>query len=236
MPKKSSEGAQTVSGLVMSEIRRAILEGTIAPGEHLRQEAIAERLEVSRFPVREALQRLVSEGTVVYDRNRGYFVAQMGAEDMRQVYLMRELLETELVTSMRPMAEADVDRLAALNDDIRKAAEAGDFYAFAEANRGFHFLLYAQSPLHLVLAEVERLWNLSEQYRALYLYRGEAQQQIIEEHERVIDAVRANDRARCARILSEHRRAAEEEVCGRLTLRDRRASRSPLRAGRAHPG
>jgi DNA-binding GntR family transcriptional regulator len=233
VPKKSSEGAQTVSGLVMSEIRKAILEGTMAPGEHLRQEAIAERLDVSRFPVREALQRLVSEGTVVYDRNRGYFVAQMGAEEMSQVYLMRELLETELVASMRSMAAADIDRLTAFNDDIRKAAEAGDFYAFAEANRGFHFLLYSQSPLHLVLAEVERLWNLSEQYRAVYFYRTEAQQQIIDEHERVIDAVRADDRARCARILSAHRRAAEEEVCGRLRLRDQRASRSPLRADRA---
>jgi DNA-binding GntR family transcriptional regulator len=231
VPKKSPEGAQNVSGRVISEIRKAILEGTMAPGEHLRQEAIAERLDVSRFPVREALQRLVSEGTVVYDRNRGYFVAQMGTEEMRQVYLMRELLETELVSSMRSMAAADIDRLAAFNDDIRMAADVGDFYALAEANRGFHFLLYSQSPLYLVLAEVERLWNLSEQYRALYFYRTEAQQKIIEEHERIIEALRADDRARCAEILNAHRRAAEEEVCGRLTLRDRRASRSPLRFG-----
>jgi DNA-binding GntR family transcriptional regulator len=131
------------------------------------------------------------------------------------------------------MTEADIDRLTAFNDDIRKAAEAGDFYAFAEANRAFHFLLYSQSPLHLVLAEVERLWNLSEQYRTLYFYRTEAQQRIIEEHERVIDAVRADDRDRCVRILNEHRHAAEEEVCGRLGLSDQRASRSRLRAERA---
>jgi DNA-binding GntR family transcriptional regulator len=141
----------------------------------------------------------VPPGTVGYDRNRGYFVAQMAAEEMRQVYLMRELrerLETKLVASMRSIA-------------------AADFYAFAEANRGFHFLLYSQSPMHLVLAELERLWNLAEQYRAVYFYRTEGQQQVIEEHERIIEAVRADDRARCAQILSAHRRVGEEKVCGR---------------------
>jgi DNA-binding GntR family transcriptional regulator len=231
MSNKRGDGRQNVSDLVTGEIRRSILEGALAPGEHLRQEAIAERLNVSRFPVREALQRLISEGTVVYDRNRGYFVARMGPDEMRQVYLMRELLEGELIRTMRPMDAVDIDRLSALNDDIRAAARAGDFYALAEANRSFHFLLYAHSPLNLVLAEVERLWNLSEQYRALYFYRTEAQDRIIEEHERMIDAVRSGDRERCAEILSAHRRAAEEEVCGRLSVRAERARRSPLLSG-----
>jgi DNA-binding GntR family transcriptional regulator len=231
VPKKSGDGQRSVSELVMSEIRRAIVEGALAPGEHLRQEAIAERLKVSRFPVREALQRLITEGTVVYDRNRGYFVARMGADEMRQVYLMREMLEGEIVRTLGPVGEADVDRLSALNEDIRKAARAGDFYALAEANRTFHFLLYAHSPLHLVLAEVERLWNLTEQYRAIYFYRAESQERIIDEHEQMIEALRAGDRERCAEVLSAHRRAAEEEVCGRLGLRDESVRRSPLLSG-----
>jgi DNA-binding GntR family transcriptional regulator len=231
VPKEHRNGRQNVSDLVTDQIRKGILEGALAPGEHLRQEAIAERLQVSRFPVREALQRLISEGTVVYDRNRGYFVARMGADEMRQVYLMRELLEGELVRTMRPVEAADIDRLSALNEKVRQAALADDFLALAETNRSFHFLLYAHSPLTLVLAEVERLWNLSAQYRAMYFYRAEAHERIVDEHEQMIEALRAGDREGCARVLSAHRSASEAEVCARLSLRDEHMRRSPLLSG-----
>lgn len=226
MPRRRTTGEQSFADFVRQELRRAILEGALRPGEHLRQEAIAERFKVSRLPVREALQRLVSEGTVVYNHNRGYFVAQMGSEEMRQVYLMRGLLEDELVRTIRLPTEVELTRMEKFNRDIQAAGKNGGIDVLISANRAFHFVLYSCSPLTLVLAEVERLWDLSEQYRTLYVYHSDARRRTVAEHRRLIELLRAGDREGCVELLREHRRASEDEVCRLLRNREERALRT----------
>ena len=81
----------------MAELRLAIASGDLRPGEQVLQDALAERFGVSRVPLREALKILEGEGQVVYRPHRGYFVAELDLDDLREVYRIRDLLESEAV-------------------------------------------------------------------------------------------------------------------------------------------
>ncbi len=87
----------TAQEAVLVELRKEIASGALRPGEQVLQEAIADRLGVSRVPLREALKILEGEGQVVYHPHRGYFVAELSVADLVEVYRIRDLLEAEAV-------------------------------------------------------------------------------------------------------------------------------------------
>ena len=94
-----------------SAIREAIRTGEVLPGEHIRQEVWANRLTVSRLPIREALGILAADATVDHDPNRGYFVAKRDTDEIAQLYRLRELVEPEVILTINC---PDDDTLAAL--------------------------------------------------------------------------------------------------------------------------
>src|SRR5689334_2615479 len=85
---------------VASALREAIRTGALLPGEHIRQEIWADRLEVSRLPIREALSTLAADGTVEHDPNRGYFVTKRPPNEIAQLYLLRQLIEPEVIRTI----------------------------------------------------------------------------------------------------------------------------------------
>jgi len=189
----------------VESIRRMILHRSLLPGEQIRQTEMAERLEVSRVPLREALKVLETEGVLVHSPNRGYFVARLRASELAQIYLMRQLLEGELYRSVEFPDEAGLDRLSEINEDMRHAIDNGEIEALVAANRAFHFAIFDLSPLNVVRREVERLWSLSDSYRAVYLYASAPRERILDEHEMVIQALRRCDRDALITISDHHR-------------------------------
>jgi DNA-binding GntR family transcriptional regulator len=194
------------------ELRDMIMRGQLAPGQQLRQEALAVHLSISRSPLREALRSLEIEGFVRHAVNQGYFVVQLSAPELEQVYLMRRLLETELFRSARPPSGAELKDLRAMNAQVAAAARAGSIAGMLVSNRQFHFTMFALSQLELVVRQVERLWHLSEPYRATYLWLPETRGRIVAEHEAMIQAIADGDRRGLVRLADQHRRASEEAV------------------------
>jgi DNA-binding GntR family transcriptional regulator len=191
-----------------------ILLGELLPGETLRQVALAERLSMSRIPVREALNQLEAEGVVTYVPRVGHAVARFNSAELSEIYLMRQLLEAQLLRTV-DLAEVDVAHLVALNDELTKLGET-ELWERKRLNREFHFHLFSLSPLSVVRREVERLWNMSEFYRSLFAYDADSRRWIVAQHRRIIAAVRAKD---CDRLLAEidaHRHSAEVAVSARL--------------------
>src|SRR5690606_28045233 len=90
-----SRRPQTTQQYVLDELRRAILNRQLKPGEPIRQDALAEHLGVSRVPLREALKVLQGEGQVLYLPRRGYQVVDLSIGDLVEVYHLRRILETE---------------------------------------------------------------------------------------------------------------------------------------------
>ena len=94
--RAASRLPRTAQGIAAAELRAAIVRGDLAPGEKILQEATAEELGVSLIPLREALKTLASEGVVTYQPQRGYYVAELPMERIRELYLARNVLEAEV--------------------------------------------------------------------------------------------------------------------------------------------
>jgi DNA-binding GntR family transcriptional regulator len=156
----------STSERVAGELRRAIRQGELLPGEHVRQEEWADRLGVSRVPIREALKILASEQLVFYDTHRGYFVTKIAASEMVQIYRMRMLLEPEVLRSVGWPAEDELARLVTQVDRAAEAMARHDIQEAMEIDRDFYFFIYDLSPLRYIVAEVKRLWSMSDGYRS----------------------------------------------------------------------
>ena len=136
-------------------MRKAIQNGVFAPGQMLRQEEVAAKLGVSRSPLREALPRLEAEGMVVLQPRRGYAVATLDVDAIREAFDLRSLLETELAQrSVSHRTEADISQVYSIVSEMAGLANAtsdGDVARWFELNLSFHnsLLTPARRPHHM---------------------------------------------------------------------------------------
>lgn len=159
----------TAQEVVLRALRTDLVTGHFAPGEQLVQESIAERLGVSRVPLREALKILEAEGHVTYHPHRGYFVTQLSTDDLLEVYRLREILETEALEHAVPMlTPVDCDALAELITGVDHAIRDDDVRSISEANRRFHFALFEFSGMPRLVKLIRQLWDATEAYRSVY--------------------------------------------------------------------
>lgn len=210
-----SEQAAAAAGTTrrtLDTIRSMILSGELLPGQQLRQIQLAERLGVSRAPVREALTTLVSEGVVVHTPHTGYAVARFNLADLREIFLMRDLLENELLRRVRDYTPAMVAGLESTNEGLKRAAQRVDVSECLRLNREFHLIPLRGAGMPLVLAQIEQLWNQSDFYRSLFYYHREALAGLGDDHEEIIDLARANDWKGVAKAFNRHRRDAAERL------------------------
>ena len=206
----------TMQAWVLGELRQMIAVGELTPGQPLRQDVLAERLGVSRVPLREALNTLQSEGQVDYEPHRGYRVATLSLADMLEVYRIRELLETEAVRATVARADpAVVEALRQAAIDVDAASAAGDLLTMTEANRRFHFVLITASGMPRLERILRALWDSTETYRFVYYGNAQNRHRVEVEHAGIVAALAAADTDLLIRLLDEHRGHATE-VLGKL--------------------
>ncbi|MEV5776756.1 GntR family transcriptional regulator [Streptomyces antimycoticus] len=211
---------------VVDRLREQILDRTLMPGEPIRQEEMARRLGISRVPLREALRVLTTEGLLTHRPHQGYFVAQLSVGALRQIHALLEFLETELIRTVRWPDDEELAELRSINATMAHADRAGDVAAVNRLNRELHNRIFALSSQEIYLSEAERFWTLSEPYRMLHVTSTDAAI-ATEQHEQLIDALAAHDRALCLRVLGEHRRETRN---GALSMLSRMESGSTPRA------
>jgi DNA-binding GntR family transcriptional regulator len=199
----------TAQEAVLAELRRMIASGAMRPGERIVQDALALELGVTRVPLREALKILEGEGQVSYQAHHGYVVALLSLSDLLEVYRIREILEAEAVRTAIPLMTAeDIDRFEEAALDVETAAASVDVSAMTRANRRFHATLIEACALPRLVRIVRQLWDATEVYRAVY-YTDEANRdRAIDEHRRLVEAVKAGDSEQTLAMLDVHRRHA----------------------------
>lgn len=212
-----SEAIETDSGLAASErvaayLRAAILDGTIAPGQRLRQEEIAERLGASRLPVREALRMLGLEGLTESVVNKGARVPTLDTQELDVVYRMRERLEPLALTeSMAHLTDSQCDELAGIQAQIEANTDIAEFLRL---DRAFHLLTYSGCEFEQLLNSVTRLWNATQHYRRTFMtLAGPHRRWVVNaEHNLILDAIRRKDLVDAERYLSGHIRRTRIEL------------------------
>lgn len=212
VPDDSDRSIRTGSvAAVVERLRAKILDGTMAPGEPIRQEDMARRLGISRVPLREALRVLATQGLLNHRPNQGYSVAKLSEDETRQIYALLEFLETELMRTARWPSDAEIAELRALNAEIADAGRVGDHAAVNRLNRALHSKIFALSPHEVFMAEAERFWTLSDTYRLLHVASTDVRI-AVNQHEELIDALAAQNRPLSLRLHIAHRRDAQDAV------------------------
>ncbi len=208
----------TAQEAVLAEMRRLLVTGELAPGTPIRQEALADRLGVSRVPVREALKVLEGEGHVEYSAHRGYVVAELSVEDLVEVYRLRELLEAEAIRVAVPkLRAADLITLEQAAAEVTAAGKRADLADVTAANRMFHFLLFDAAGLPRLSRTLRQLWDATDVYRSVYFALPTNLQRVNDEHDELMAALQAGDAKAAIAAQAAHRAHSVEAVSNALT-------------------
>lgn len=199
--------------VVFNTLRNAILRGDLKPGERLMEMHLANKLGVSRTPIREAIRMLEQEGLAVTIPRKGAEVAKMTEKDMEDVLLIRCSLEDLAVRlSCDKISAAELQELRIAMEDFEKKTKSDNVVEIAKADVTFHDILYkaADNPKLLLL-----LNNLREQmyrYRVEYLKDKNIYGRLIEEHRQMYDAIMSKDKERVADYVEKHLHNQAEAV------------------------
>lgn len=193
-------------------LREAILAGELAPGVQLRQAELADKLGLSRVPVREALKVLETEGLLLYRPNSGYYVRRLSAEELSQVYVMLDLLEEVVLANIAAVPPEELDRLAALNAELEVAFSRGDVHDRMELNREFHLSIFRLGQQPVILQEIQRLWTMSDSYRVLHLHDYGAHAETLQQHRLMVEAIRTEDTGTLVKLAKMHRQESKTSV------------------------
>jgi len=157
MIAKSAE--QKTNQWVYQLLRTNLICGKIAPGVPLTIRGLAETLDVSPMPVREALHRLACEGAVEAKNNRRVIVPMMTAEKFAELCEIRILIESHAAEKALPyIRDEDIGKLERIDASIDEAVEEGDVEATTLRNQDFHRSLYSANPHQIVVPLIESLW------------------------------------------------------------------------------
>ncbi|NPV06797.1 MAG: GntR family transcriptional regulator [Anaerolineae bacterium] len=192
-------------------LKREIMSGAWPPGTQLHPASLAERLGMSRTPVRDALNALQQEGLVEILPRRGYFVSRITVRDVEEVFDLRLILEA--ATAKRAatrIAPDEIERLACLSRRY-VAGDVESYKAYLEENREFHLAVAAATGNRLLEEALARVLDHMQRFLILRLDLSQDADDMLAEHHLLLDAFRARDPERAAeamRLAIEHARDA----------------------------
>ncbi len=206
---------------VLERLREAILRGRFAPGEQLQALRLAEQMEISPGPIRDALRRLEREGLVIMRHGRSPVVAELSHHDLDEIFSLRYLLEQLAVRyACRNATIGDLDAMQAIIDDIAsRVAQGITEEEIAELDLRFHDLLYGAAKHQRLSA----FWfDLRPQIHVFLLRRNLADAHFpdtaVGGHQDVLDAIRSRDEQRAIAVMESHLQAGFDWVEATLML------------------
>ena len=177
--------------VVFNTLRKAILKGELKPGERLMEIALAEKLGVSRTPVREAMRKLELEGLVVMIPRRGAQVANITEKDLNDVLEVR-------------MTEEQLDDLCKSAKNFEDTMAEGNLVKLAEADVAFHEVIYKSSDNRRLNQVLNNLREQIYRYRVEYLKDEETRNLLVKEHEEIYEAIKNRDLKKAKEISYQH--------------------------------
>jgi len=200
----------TTTEVAADILREMILSAELRGGEPLRQDLLAKRLGISRTPLREALNRLATEGLVRMDPHRGAVVSRPSADELREIYEVRLVLETE--AARRAAKRCTPEDLADLRAILEAQKASEDPAFFARSNAEFHDRLSAIAAQRTLAELVTGLRNRSEVYIRLLAGMPSSLDRARGEHEAIVEALESGNERAVLRAVTDHLRSTVQSV------------------------
>ncbi len=191
--------------LMQEEIERLIMTGELPVGSRINESELSQRFNTSRGPIREALRALEEAGLVRNEKNRGVFVREIAFEEADEIYELREALEEiigrRVALAIKPDA---VERLRAMLDAMRSAAQAQDVEQYAQLNLQFHEILLDTAGSKKLTETYKRLVKELHLFRMRALDSGGGLRVSADEHRDIVEAIASGDPDIAGRALRQH--------------------------------
>lgn len=191
--------------VVFNTLRQAILKGELEPGERLMEIQLAERLGVSRTPIREAIRKLELEGLVLMIPRKGAEVAKISEKSLRDVLeVRRSLEELAIELACARMTGEDIKDLEQAQETFRMAVEQGDAMTIAESDEHFHDIIYNGTGNTRLVQILNNLREQMYRYRLEYIKDEDKRQILLVEHDQIFKALRDRHVASAKAAAREH--------------------------------
>jgi DNA-binding GntR family transcriptional regulator len=198
---------------VYRRLSDAISDGSLAPGQRITQEEIAQQLAVSRQPVLQALRLLKKDGFLEDAPGRGLQVTQLDAAWIRNVYQVRGALDA---LAARLAAQRRFRLEPQLLQDGRDAARGNDVKAMIDADLAFHAALYTAAGNPLIWESAQLHWRHLRRVMGAVLQQTGQREAVWDEHQLIAETIAAGDAERAGRLIEEHSLHASENIAVQL--------------------
>lgn len=205
--------------IVFNTLRKAILKGELEPGERLMEKQLAEKMGVSRTPIREAIRKLELEGLVVMIPRKGAEVAMITEQDIKDVLEVRAALESLAVKlACLRMDKGNMNELLAINDAFMGAAKRKDVETVIKKDVEFHDVIYSATKNYKLTGMINNLQEQIYRFRVEYIRQLDDFTSLMEEHEEIVSAIVANESDKAQAIATKHIENQEEAVIRQITI------------------
>jgi DNA-binding GntR family transcriptional regulator len=195
----------TLNQRVYFRLQKMLLQGEIAPGTQLDERELAERMGVSRTPLREAIAHLVKEGIVEYRPYRGNFARTFTVQEVNDLYTVRRALESLAVRLAIPkLSQEDIERIGAILDKVHDALERGDMEMYSEADGRFHHTIIQLTRNQTLIEVLDRLGSQIQMVRAYANRDPRVVERTHRERPLILAALAARDADAAAALMEEH--------------------------------
>ncbi len=195
----------SLTGAVQQAIERLIHSGELAPGDKLTEMALAERLGVSRGPVREAFRVLEEAGLVQLEKNRGVFVREVSLHEALEIFDMRAMMEAHVGATLAMQASAEqIQALQGLIESMEQAVHQQDDALYYLLNVEFHETMVSFVGNQKLFAIYRRLTRELGLFRRRNLTRHALLLASIQEHRDILAAIRSRDPLKASEALRQH--------------------------------
>ena len=213
------EHSDALAHRIKDQIRELINRGALPPGLQLRQTELAQRFDVSRVPVREALSLMAAEGIVTHHADRGFFVATLSSSEAKQLYRIRRLLETELLSTVEWPNAKQLAALRRLVAKLEKCAGDRNEAEWVKLHRQFYQDVIELSRQDVLIREVLRLLRHTDRYRSLAHHAMTGNELYASHEKNIVEALADKDRDRLLHVFHEDHAYIEEHLQSVLKAR-----------------
>lgn len=215
LEKIGRSGGEPTAGTIACRIRDRITDGTFQPGMRLGEARLARDFDVSRGPVREALQRLVQEGLLRNERNRGVFVAFLDEEDILDIYRARAAIERVAALSLARRGDKETfEELEGLVGWMSTAAGENDWASCSDLDLRFHEALVRSSGSKRLQRMFGTLLGETRMCLAALESAYPIREDLVEEHRSLLAAMRRGDEREVAGLVRAHLQDAVDDLTG----------------------
>ena len=202
---KESRDKYSLRGKVFESIREDILSGRYEQNTELKETAIGAELGVSRTPVREALRQLELEGLVVMIPRKGAEVARITEKDLRDVLEVRTSLEKLAIElACDRITEEDINDLNLACKDFEESFGKDDLTTIAEKDVAFHDIIFRATKNARLIQILNNLREQMYRYRLEYLKDTQSHGRLVEEHQKIVNAIIEKNKEEAVRLIQEH--------------------------------